>query len=90
MRDIFVDLLSDPMKEEDYPDHLKDALSRLNEQEEYERKQRELDRSTCRVGKLTCDTQEKFICHLLQVSRGCTYVFMVTSITQLCARNFAF
>ncbi|ELT97121.1 hypothetical protein CAPTEDRAFT_213869 [Capitella teleta] len=39
----------EPLKVEDFPEHLKQALSSVNEQAETERRQRELERCTCRI-----------------------------------------
>jgi hypothetical protein len=37
------------MNTEEFPEHIKGELRKLKEREENERKQREIDRSTCKV-----------------------------------------
>ncbi|XP_052243350.1 ubiquitin carboxyl-terminal hydrolase 47-like isoform X4 [Dreissena polymorpha] len=43
----------DFLSSEDFPDHVKEELRRLNDREEADRKQKEIDRSTCKI-KIFC------------------------------------
>jgi len=44
----------DVLSGEDFPDHVKEVLRRLNDREEADRKQKEIDKSTCKVGTCKC------------------------------------
>ncbi|XP_064628944.1 ubiquitin carboxyl-terminal hydrolase 47-like [Lineus longissimus] len=48
---------ADFMQADEFPDHIKVELRKLKEREENERKQREIDRSTCKI-KLFCEHPE--------------------------------
>jgi hypothetical protein len=48
---------SDFIQPENFPEHLKLALQRLKDREEQEIRQRELDKSTCKVKSQNCRFQ---------------------------------
>ncbi|KAK3608441.1 hypothetical protein CHS0354_035441 [Potamilus streckersoni] len=61
------------MKEDEFPEHLKKELQKINDREEAERKQKELEKSTCKI-KVFCyhPTQRRRLDHKLEIHKDKT------------------